>query len=267
MRGGAWPCHVGLCAVLLLAVGGCATAPATTGAVEVQGGELAEAEERHSPATVYIKLAAEYLRDGRTAEALRNAHKATRADPQSANAHNVLGLVYQRLGETAQAQAQFERAVALAPQDPHVLNAYAGFRCAQGAYAEADVLFARALANPLYATPWVALGNAGLCAQRAGELAQAESYYRRALQANTRFAPVLLRMAGLSVQRRNHLSARGYLQRYRAVADETAESLWLAVQAETALGDLPAAAGFARQLRASFPESEQVQQLDNWKSR
>jgi len=214
-----------------------------------------------SPADVYVQLAVEYMRERQFAEALKNAKKAVVTDANRSSAHNVLGLIYQRLGENSRAEKAFRRALKLGPRDPYILNAYGSFLCAEQRYKEADAMFLRAVENPLYNTPEVALTNAGLCAQSAGAKSQAEKNLRRALRANSRFAPALLAMARISLERDNPLSTRAYLQRYAEVAAHTPESLWLGIRAEDALGDRDQAASFALHLRSRFPDSEQVQLL------
>ncbi len=215
-----------------------------------------------SPADVYIELADAYMKERNYAEALKNAKKATRADPGNSNSFNVLGIVYQQLGERAQAERAYQRAIQLDPRDPYALNAYGAFLCVDKRYAEADGLFARAVQNPLYQTPWMALTNAGICAHDAGELAKGEAYLRQALQVNKRFGPALLRMARISLEADNALSARAYLQRYAEVAPHNAESLWLGIQTERILGDRDQAASYSLLLRSRFPDSEQVQLLN-----
>lgn len=219
--------------------------------------------KRSSPADLYVELALGYLRERQYAEALKNAKKATLIDPHNANGFTILGVVYQQLGESGQAAKAFKSAIAADPRDPYALNAYGSFLCGAKEYAEADEMFGRAVSNPLYQTPWVAQTNAGICAYDAGDKAKAETYLRRALQARNDFAPALLRMAQISFEGGNTLSARAYLQRYEAAAEHTAESLWLGIQTERALGDKDQAASYALLLRSKFPDSEQVRLLND----
>jgi type IV pilus assembly protein PilF len=225
-------------------------------------GELGQIKPVSNPADVYIQLAVEYLRNNTYSVALQNAKKAVIVSPDYATAHNVLGVVYQRIGEREQAEKHFRKAVALDPRDPFALNAYGGFLCAGKRFDEADAMFRRALENPLYQTPWVALTNAGMCAAQAGRRDQAEAYLRKGLQANGKFAPALLKMADISYEQGNMLSARAYLQRYAEVAEPTAESLWLGIRAERALGDRDQEASYSLLLRARYPDSNEVQLLN-----
>ena len=247
--------------VAVLALGGCAG----TGGMRAESGddtgELGRVKPS-DPADVYVQLAVEYLRSGNFAVALQNAKKAVMVSPRYATAHNVLALVYQRIGERDEAESHFRKAVDLDPKDPFALNAYGSFLCSDGRFEQADGMFQRALQNPLYETPWIAQTNAGVCARQAARIDEAESYLRRALQANPKFAPALLQMAAITFEQGNALSARAYLQRYAEVADHSAESLWLGVRTERALGDRDQEASYRLLLRSRFPDSDQVQLLN-----
>jgi type IV pilus assembly protein PilF len=105
------------------------------------------------------------------------------------------------------------------------------------------------------------LTNAAICIRRQGDLSQAEAYLRRALDRNKRYPPALGQMALVSFERGNPLSSRTYLQRYLAVADPNPEMLWLGVRVERGLGDGKAAQEYAQLLRARFPDSLEVQKL------
>lgn len=245
--------------VTALFVGGCTQTSVRPDSGDALGnlGRL----DRKSPADVYVQLAVEYLRERQFGEALKNAKKAVIVDSNRSSAHNVLGIIYQRLGESALAEKAFQEAIRLDPRDPYILNAYGGFLCAAQRFEEADTMFQRAVKNPLYETPEVALTNAGLCARNAGNLAKAEASLRLALQSNSRFAPALLAMANITLERDNPLSTRAYVQRFAEVVAHTPESLWLGIQAEDALGDRDQAASYAAHLRSRFPDSVQVQLL------
>jgi len=247
-----------LCVCGALVLGGCQTPGARADDDNV--GRLGEVV-RPGPGTVYVELATEYFKGGQYALALTNAKKAVRLEPSNPTAHNILALIYQRLGDNALAEQHFQRAVALDPRDPYALNAYGTFLCAAKRYEEARQHFNRALDNPLNTEPWVPLTNAGACALEQGDKAGAESYLRRALQANHRFAPALLRMAKLSFAQHNYLSCRAYLQRYEEVAAHTPETLWLGIQTERELGDKDQLGRYEMTLRAKFPDSEQVRYL------
>ena len=243
--------------LLFAALSGCASrASRPDGGGETTGG-LGQLRGP-SPADVYTKLAAEYLQQRNYGEALKNAKKAVIVHPGNSEAHTVLALVHERLGETDLAEEHYREALFLDARNPYTLNAFGAFLCAERRFKEADQQFLGAVENPLYQTPWVALTNAGMCADDAGEPDLAERRLRRALRANRQFAPALLRMAQVSLADGRYLSARAYLQRYTEQAQHTAQSLWIGIQTEQQLGDRAQAAVYERLLKSKFPDSEQA---------
>lgn len=212
-------------------------------------------------ADIYVKLGIGYMQEGEYEQALRRLERALQHDPRSAEAHDMLGLLYQRLDESAKAEQHFRRAVELAPKDSRARTNFGTFLCRQNRPEEAEEQFLAAVKNPLYDNPEIAYTNAGLCMTVAGDRDKAEEYLRRALQINPRVPMALLRMAILSYQTSRYLPARAYLERYREVGPQTAESLWLGYRVEDQLGDKNAAASYAMLLKAKFPDSQEVRQL------
>lgn len=243
--------------LVTLLVGGCQTAPPRG---EDVAGSLGSGGES-SPADLYVQLSLAYLQEGDVATALKKIKYGLRQDEQNPRAHGVIAIIYERIGEYGPAERHFAEATRLDPQDPYILNAYGAFLCGRGEYARAVEQYELALRNPLYSTPEVALTNAAVCVRRQGDLGQAETYLRRALDRNRRYPPALGQMALVSFERGNQLSSRAYLQRYLALADASPEMLWLGVRVEHSLGDKKAAQEYAQLLRARFPDSLEVQKL------
>ncbi|MEW7975774.1 MAG: type IV pilus biogenesis/stability protein PilW [Candidatus Thiodiazotropha endolucinida] len=241
-------------AVLLLS--GCATQPQATDAT----GNLGQ-EKRNSPAKIYVEMGMAYMRDGQSAVALQKLNKALEVDENSPEAHNVIGILYQQLGEIDRAGKHYDRAVELDARDPYIRNARGSYFCRLGRYSDALEDFEQALANPLYPTPWVAMTNAGLCVERAGDEAKAEKFYRRALTARPTYPIALFKMAEISLQQENDLSARAYLERYHSEIKPTAASLWLGVQVEKRLRDMAKSTEYRRRLLRDFPDAPEVQLL------
>lgn len=210
---------------------------------------------------VYVELAAAYLQQGQLGVALAKAQQAVEIKSSSSNAHNVLGLVYERMGEPGRAEAEYQEALRLSPDNFYARNAYGAFLCKQRRFAESDREFQAAASNPLNDSPWIAMSNAATCAQDHGDRAAAERQYRDALHRNPRFAPALLRMARLSVDGGDFPAARQYLERYAAVAQPSAESLYLSAQVERQLGNRAKAASYERLLRERFPDAVESQRL------
>lgn len=243
--------------VLALTLSACATTGGdATGNLGVDKGE--------SPAQIYVEMGIAYMRDGQDSVALKKLRRAIEVDPENAQAHNVIAILYERLGENELATKHYDRAAALDPRDPYVRNARGSFFCKQAKYETALEEFELALDNPLYPTPWVALTNAGLCSRLAGDAEQAENYLRRALTRNPRYAPALLKMAEISFDQNNALSARAYLERFLSEVDASAAALWLGVRVEKKLGDRMKSIEYKRRLLKEFPDSPEIQELNQF---
>jgi type IV pilus assembly protein PilF len=187
--------------------------------------------------------------------------RALDLDPNLPTAHYAIALLYEQLGEADKAEGHFRRVLHLNADYADAHNAYGVFLCRQGRLDQAEQEFWLAIKNPLYSTPDLAYTNLGQCSLRKPDPVQAEQYLRKALELNPREPGALSYMAALSYEARRYLQARGYLQRLREVAPDNAQSLWLGVQIERALGDHAAASDYAALLRKNFPGSKQAQQL------
>jgi type IV pilus assembly protein PilF len=70
-------------------------------------------------------------------------------------------------------------------------------------------------------------------------------------------------MAEIGVKTEKYLMARAYIQRYHAVAQASAESLWIQIQAEKALGAEDHYLKYARQLLKEYPDSDEAGLLED----
>lgn len=214
-----------------------------------------------SPAEINVELGLHYMREGEKNAAMEKFQKALEQEPNLAAAHSGIAVLYESLGETAKADQHFRRAVSLNPKDARAQNNYGAFLCRDDRWPEAERHFLAAANEPLYDAPYMALTNAGICAYGAKDVAKAEQYWRRALELNPRYPAALLQMARLGVEQKQYMSARAYLQRLHEVVRPSAESLWLGIQTERALGDRNAEASYSLLLKNHFPQSPQARQL------
>lgn len=228
-----------------------------TGCAALSSGQ----SEREQLADVNRQLGVEYLRQGNLEQANERLTRAVSQDPRNAAAHGAYALLNERLNEPDLADQHYRRAIRLDGQASSILNNYGRFLCSRGQSGRGLEMFERAADNPLYGTPEVPLTNAGLCLDGLGDAERAEDYFLRALGHNARFAPALLRMAELREAAGHPMSARGFYQRYLEVARQSAETLWLGIRIERALGDRDAVASYALQLRTRFPDSDETRKL------
>jgi type IV pilus assembly protein PilF len=212
-------------------------------------------------AEINMRLGINYLQRGDYEIALEKLEKALQQNPNLASAHNTIALLYQRLNEVDKAEKHFKEAVNREVGYSEAQNNYGVFLCQQQRYEEADKRFLMAVKNPLYSSAAQALENAGVCINRVPDIERAEKYFRQALQINPNLSNSLIQMANISYEQQNYLQGRAYIQRYQAVSQWSPEALFLAIKIENKLKDQDAVASYALLLRARFPDSDEVQQV------
>lgn len=207
-------------------------------------------EERES-----LGLSEQRLRVGDLDAAEREANKALKLNPDSADAHTLLAIVAGRRGQGDAAGEHYRRAAELSPNSGSMLNNYGAWLCSNGHAAEALVWFDRALAAPGYAAPASALANAGGCALQTGQYERVEPDLRKALALDPINAYALVSMARNEYRLGHFMDARAFAERRLAAAPADASVLQLAADIETKLGDRAAAEKYRQRLRAEFPDA------------
>lgn len=239
--------------ILLLALTACSAKPAYRA--------NASSEELDKIVITNVRLAGIYLQRNQLNFAKEKADKAIAADPNSSIANNMMGILSWRLKEYDKAERYFHKAVRLKPDNALALNNFGAFLCDRGEIDRSIKYFDKAAENPLYEKRAHALTNAGRCLYKKPDLEKAELYFRRALKFNRNDAEALLHLAKISYQTKRTLTARGFLQRYHDTGQQTAESLYLAVRVENAMGNKRLAIRYARRLKNSFPTSPEAARI------
>ena len=234
-----------------LALGGCASS----------GGDLAPGANPQQAAIDNMQLAVAYYKLGKLADARHFIERALQEDPRNPTVQATAGVVYERLGEASKARRAYREAASLGRQDPDVMNTYGGYLCRTHHYAEGEKAFREVIANPLYQTPEVAMVNAGVCLEGAGNDTGAENYFERALVVRPNMPEALLELADLAMKRGDPARAAKIVRRDLAVNPPSAPVLWLGVRAERALGHASAADAYAGELARKFPTSTEARML------
>lgn len=248
-----------LVAVLSLVLGACAQQPLESSSTGSAGsGPDSETQQR---ARAFTDLAGAYFERAQYKIALDELRKAIIADPRFGPAYNVYGLIYMELAEDKLAEENFRRALELDRRYSEAHNNYGWFLCTRGRYDEGLAQFAAAIQNPLYTAPEQAMANAGMCAEKKGDLALAEANLTRALKLQPDNPRALIKLAGLNYRKGKYNETQRLLARHGEVAPPTAESLWLSVRLERKLGDRAQEAAYGLQLRKRFPDSEEARRL------
>jgi len=247
-------CVIALCALL-----GACMAPAGKSGVKDS-----QTDKRADAARVRVELGTRYMEQGKYELAQENLQKALEYDSNYVDAHTVIGVLYERLGRTKEAGDHYARAAELAPKSGAANNNYGQYLCASGRYTEAQRYFARAMDDPFYKTPDVLYANAGSCLLNndPGQLDQAESDFRKALEANPSNATALYSLARTLYKKNDFFHARAFIQRFEALGQPSPDALLLARNIEVKLGHTEGAREYAQRLREQFPDTEQAHSLD-----
>lgn len=208
-------------------------------------------------ARIRLELAANYFEMGQPIVALDEVKQALVTDPSYADALNLRGLIYMRLGDLLQADDSFRRALALKENDPNLLHNYGWLLCQQRKNVLADKYFERAIANPSYTAlskTWMARG---LCQSGIGQYSEAEQSLLKSYQLDASNPVVGFHLATLLLRRKELVRAQFYIRRLNNNEFSNADSLWLGIKVEHALGDTLAIEQLAGQLRKRFPDSKE----------
>jgi type IV pilus assembly protein PilF len=236
---------------------GCAGQPVSEGGI---ANTQVDSESRQR-ARAFTELASAYLARAQYKVALDELRKAIIVDSRYGPAYNLYGLIYMELAEDKLAEDNFRRAIELDRSDSEARNNYGWFLCTRDRFDEGLEQFTVALRNPLYAHPERAMANAGVCAERKGDLALAEANLQRSLKLQPDNPNTLVKLAGLNFRQGRMTETQRLLSRHAEVAPPTAESLWLGVRLERKLGDRAQEAAYGLQLRKRFPDSNEARLL------
>ncbi|MEJ2649775.1 MAG: type IV pilus biogenesis/stability protein PilW [Sedimentisphaerales bacterium] len=220
-----------------------------------------EKENTFKKADINLRLGVKYLQQGKLDVALEKMQKSLSYEPNYPEAHSSIALVYDLMGEYEKSIDHYEKAVDLEPSSGVIQNNYAELLCRIGKPSDAEKHFLAAINDRKYKTPEKALENLGVCMTRVPDMDKAEKYLRKALELNPRLPIALLNMALVSINSKNYLSGRAYLERFQEVGVMNPESLWLGIQIEKHLGDEKAVSNYENLLRRKFPDSNETRLL------
>lgn len=237
--------------LLLVAVAGCASSTE----------RKADMEKKNNRAETHVMLGANYLQRGQLDVAKEELDKALKEAPDNSQANNIMAVLQWRLKKYDEADRLFRKALDNDPANSSAHHNYGAFLCDRGKLDAGVRHFDAAAGDALYPYTAEVNLNAGVCLMKKPAPAAAEKYFREALRINPKLPGALYQMAKLSLDSGRRLSARGFIERYFQSAEDTPESLLLAVRIEHALGNKNAEASYALRLRNKFPTSPEAGQL------
>lgn len=251
----------GILVLGVISVSGCATSLRRVSGVDSYSQDLTQSDESEARrrAQIRLQLAANYFESGQTTVALDEVNKSLVTDPTYADAYNLRGLIYMRLSDYSKAENNFLQALSIDSQGSGILHNYAWLLCQEKKYTEADKYFDRVLTSPNYAARSKTLMAQGLCRARAGDNEQAEKSLVKAYEMDASNPIVAYNLASLLLQRKELIRAQFYIRRLNNSDLANAESLWLGIKVEYALGDSIALRQLGSQLKRRFGDSpEQI---------
>lgn len=243
--------------VFLYMISGCASSisKAGTQADMLTASDETEGQKR---AKIRLELALGYLEQGQVTIALDETKQAISADPTSADAYNLRGLIYMRLGDFSLARDSFIRALALNPKDGNIFHNFGWLSCQEARYIESVGYFDKALASQGYIGQSKTLLARGICQLRMGDKTQAESSFLRSFELDAGNPITTFNLANLLFQRQELIRAQFYIRRLNSSDFANAESLWLAAKVEKRLGNNEGVLQLGDRLKRRFsgsPES------------
>ena len=219
--------------------------------------DKAEANLKEASVT-NVQLGVGYLRRGDYEVAQEKLLKAIEQDPDNVVAYTTMAFLLMQINKLEEAEEYYLDALDIKENDPELRNSYGTYLCRAGRTDEAMEQFKEAYGNPFYKTAYLAYSNAGMCLLQADKYELAEKMLRKALKLQPELSGALISIAELAIKTQKFMMARAYVQRYHAINKPSAESLWVQVQAERALGAKEHYHKYARQLLDEFPDSEQA---------
>ena len=230
--------------------------------------ELDDKAARHtSRVKTLTQLGAHYLARDQLAVAQQELERALALDSDDSQANHIMGLLQIRLKRDDLANDHFRRSVSEDPKNSDARNSYGVFLCERGKLDEADKQFSAAIKEPLYKSPEQASLNAGICQLKKPDKQAAAEYFRITLKHDPRQPVALLNMARLSFEANEMFPARGFMQRYFELAQDSPEALLLAFRIERGLGAKDTQASYALRLRGKYPDSVEAKLLRTLTSR
>jgi type IV pilus assembly protein PilF len=213
------------------------------------------------PTDIYLQLGVRYMDLNKLELAKENLLKALDKDPNNARAHSALGFLYEKINHFDEAKQHYEAALGLSSDDIGIQNNYGKFLCDRRQFDKGLALLTQASSNLLNDRQWMALTNSARCHLGMGQRPQAVTLLKQALDMNGQYSAALLEMQKISYQMGEYKAAEDYLQRYLGETNHTAETLWIGIQTEQALGNLSLANEYRNLLLDKFPNSNEAKQV------
>lgn len=235
-------------------LGGCQTV--TT----VPNGTVKDPEQAARTRTA---IAAEYIKKGDLDAAKRHLEQALTADPRSAEANNMMGILLQQEGSpinVKRAEDYYKRAISLKEDFAQAHNNYGVYLSSNKRYAEAIKQFEMAGATLGYDGRAAALENLGRTALMMNNSVRAQSAFEQATNADRNLAVSHFELAQLYLdQGKVSMAAARYNQYLKLVGGQpkAARALWVGMRLARLQQNGERLQELADQLQRVYPDSDE----------
>lgn len=200
-----------------------------------------------------VSLGLTYLKNGNFSQAKFNLDKALEFAPRSADANFAMAYYYQSVNELEQAESAYQFAMDLEPKNANIANSYGAFLCQNGDYENAKTYFLKAVNTSSYISSAETYENLALCSRSQGQPEDAIQYLRNAVNHQPGRANSLFLLTRSLVEAQQWQEAREILRRYEKIAQISPQSLLMAMQIESGIGNDTAAKGYSEMLLRMYP--------------
>jgi Tfp pilus assembly protein PilF len=187
------------------------------------------------------KLALAFLAENRPSLALRELSKAESKTPDDPEIKNTLGEAYWRRLEYGKAEEAFKQATVLKPDYGDAWNNLGALYIFLKRYPEAVAALEHVVEDNYYETPERALTNLGFAQFKLGNLAEAESNFKQALEMAPGFPLAQKHLAAVFQERGDHREALKQLDAAERLLPQDAEIQLMRGRSLLSLGDRVAA--------------------------
>lgn len=208
-----------------------------------------------------VQLGLGYLEQGDVERAKDKLLKAINQAPRMPEAHYNLAHFYYLIDEYEMADQHFRLAIDYAQDSGNnasvlgtARNNYGVFLCQTKKYKEAEQQFFLAIDDSNYIDTASAYENAGLCAQQAGNKQLAYNYFDKAVKQNPLSSKSLIELSEYSLEQKDYVKAKTYMQRYNQIASANKRSLLINLKLAKALGDQSEINNLNAIIKKQFPE-------------
>lgn len=205
-----------------------------------------------------LKLALEYLQNGKTEQAKLNLDRALAIDSDLDGIHASFAYFYQQVGENDKADKSYRTALSQYPDNANTRNNYGAFLCDLAHYEAANKQFLKAIATPENTAMANSHENAGLCALRDKNWPRAITHLEKVLGYERKRVRSILGLANAHIKLNELEVATRYLRQYRQSFAQTPQSLWLAIQIEHKLNNHSLASKLGDILQANYPTAQET---------